>query len=136
MGKLHNDNIYLYKKAIRIINNKQYRTHTEPLFKANRILRLCDQHEHQILLFMYQYVNNQLPHSFVKLFVCQNQPTRITRHNENIVYSEMPRIKFTECLPRHYFRKIWNKLDINIKNSKIKSNFNKTTKQNFINKYA
>jgi hypothetical protein len=131
-----NKTALLQKKAIRIINNKHYRAHTDPLYKTNNILKLVDLHENQILLFMYEYMNNQLPLPYENLFDCQNPPCRITRHSENIIYREMPRIKFTECLPRHNFRIVLNKLDDDIKNTSNKMRFKMLTKLIFINKYA
>ncbi len=54
----------LQKRAIRIINKKKYRSHTEPLFKSNNILKLDDLYKLQVALFMYDLQAHNLPKSF------------------------------------------------------------------------
>ena len=59
----------LQKRAIRVINRKQYNSHTDPLFKASKILKLSDLFEYQSALFMYDYLHNSLPESFDNMFM-------------------------------------------------------------------
>jgi hypothetical protein len=51
----------IQKKAIRTINLTPYNSHTEPLFKSNKILPLKYLIEYFNILFMYDYTNNLLP---------------------------------------------------------------------------
>ena len=59
--------ITLQKRAIRTINKVWYRSHTEPLFKSNQILKLEDMYTMQISLFVYDLNNDLLPKSFRNL---------------------------------------------------------------------
>ena len=52
------------KRAIRVINNKKYRHHTDPLFKRNNIVKVSDLYQLQVFSFMHDLVNNKLPGSF------------------------------------------------------------------------
>merc|ERR1712035_138587 len=56
--------IILQKKAIRIVTNSRYNSHTIPLFKKNEILPLQEQSKYSKIIFMYDYINNKLPKSF------------------------------------------------------------------------
>ena len=46
----------LQKRALRIINKKGYRSHTEPLYKSAKILKIVDVFKLQASLFMYDFV--------------------------------------------------------------------------------
>ena len=60
----------IQKTALRIINNKPFRAHTEPLFKNNKLLKIEDIYKLNVLLFMHDYVysRHKLPNSFVNFF--------------------------------------------------------------------
>ena len=45
--------ITLQNRAIRTINKVWYRSHTEPLFKSNQILKFEDMYTMQISIFVY-----------------------------------------------------------------------------------
>ena len=45
--------LLIHKRAIRIINTKNYRHHTDPLFKANQILKITDLYKYHVSSFMY-----------------------------------------------------------------------------------
>ena len=59
----------LQKRAIRIINNKKYRTHTEPLFKSENILKITDLYKLHVSLFMFDLQNEALPLSFQTYYI-------------------------------------------------------------------
>ena len=50
----------LQKRAIRVINNKRYNSHTDPLFKKTKILQIEDLFQYQAALFMYDYKCEEL----------------------------------------------------------------------------
>ena len=57
----------IQKRAIRVIHNKEYRHHTDPLFKRNNIMKVSDLYQLQVqgvFSFMHDLVNNKLPGSF------------------------------------------------------------------------
>ena len=45
----------LQKRALRIINNKIYRSHTDPIFKSKKIIKITDIHKLHVSLFMFDY---------------------------------------------------------------------------------
>ena len=61
--------LMLQKRAVRIINNDEPLTHTDPLFKKFRILKVCDINELQVAVFMYSYFNDLLPQTFNNCFI-------------------------------------------------------------------
>ena len=61
----HIENIFkLQKKALRIINFEDFRAHTNPLYKDNKILELQDFIKLQNCLFIYDYLNGSLADCF------------------------------------------------------------------------
>ena len=78
----------------------KYNSHTEPLFKQWNILKLEDLHEYQSSLFMYDFANNTLPHSFDNTLKYNReiQEFRLTRQADllrvergtSIFYSNLP----------------------------------------------
>ena len=57
----------LQKKAVRIITNSKYNSHTEPIFKSMCFLKIQDIYCLNVLKFYYQYCNGQLP-SYLQSF--------------------------------------------------------------------
>ena len=45
----------LQKRSLRIINNKGYRSHTDPIFKSEKILKVLDVYKLQVSLFKYDF---------------------------------------------------------------------------------
>ena len=60
--------IMLQKRAVRLINGVRRRTHTDPLFKKCRILKLQQIYVYTVQSFMYKFNNNMLPEIFTDLF--------------------------------------------------------------------
>ena len=54
----------LQKRAIRNINNANYRAHSEPIFKSLNVLKIDDIYYLSILKFYSKLINNNLPHYF------------------------------------------------------------------------
>ena len=64
------DRVFLaQKKAIRIVNHSHYNAHTEPIFKQQKLLKLKDLYNHQLLKFYYKLTNNKLPFYFNSMSV-------------------------------------------------------------------
>ena len=67
-SKILHKTIQLQKYAIRTIHKAAYNSHTDPLFNKSQILKLTDMYEYESVLFMYDFVENNLPHSFGDVF--------------------------------------------------------------------
>ena len=57
--------LLLQKRAIRAINKANYNSHTEPLFKRSKILKLNDLYELKVILFVNDFIANKLPLSLI-----------------------------------------------------------------------
>ena len=53
------------KQAMRIIHSKHYLSHSEPLFKSAKILKVSDLHIQSQLKFTRKYIDNKLPKYFM-----------------------------------------------------------------------
>ena len=58
----------LQKRAIRLIDQAHYYSHSEPIFKKLNILKISDQYELDVVLFMNKFQNKKLPTSFHDMF--------------------------------------------------------------------
>ena len=116
--------IILQKRALRIINNANYNGHTDPLFKASRILKLNDMYEHQALLFMFDFIENKLPISFTGTFKFNrdNPESRPTRQS-NMFYIARCQLQFARRLPLLALPEIWNNKSKSIMNVNTISRF-------------
>ena len=64
--------IKMQKKSIRIINNMKFNSHTEPLFKKSKVLKLDHIIYLKILTFNHKLCNNKVP-TYFNLFRVENQ---------------------------------------------------------------
>ena len=100
------------KRAIRVIKNRNYRHHTDPLFKRNNIVKVSDLYQLQVFSFMHDLVNNKLPGSFDDFIPITNESNYdITTRQCNRLYMTRPRTTFSSNLPNHNFANIWNEFD-------------------------
>ncbi len=101
--------IMLQKRAIRVINNAPYNSHTDPKFRKSGILKIKDLYEYQSLLFIYDYFNQKLPSSFNGIFPTnRDMPNSRDTRQSNLLY--MPRFtsKFAQKLPIYSLPYLWN----------------------------
>lgn len=75
------------KAAIRLIHNKHYLSHTDPLFKDSKILKVEDIHTQAQLKFCHKYVNGQLPTYFGQMELKTNSDnhTHWTRQHDELI---------------------------------------------------
>ena len=63
------------KKAVRIICNGRYNSHTDPFFKRLKLLKVDDIFKLQCLVFFFKYENKTVPGYFINAF-------KFTRNSE------------------------------------------------------
>jgi len=127
----------LQKRAVRIINNKPYRAHTEPLFKLNNILTVKDIYKHQVCLFVHDFKYNRLPVSFSYFFPTGNDTNLSSRRVNHIPLTiPMSRTSFSSHLPTHLFPNIWNSLHNDTMSIQNRNTFTSTLKSHFIDEYS
>ena len=125
----------LMKRAIRLINNAPYNSHSEPLFKKSKILTLPHLHEQQIATFSHDYEHRKLPRSFNNFFqYTRNIKTRNTRSTD-LYYIPTPRTSFLQRLPHFHFPQIANKFANAITSLPSRSRLKSTIKTQFIDSY-
>ena len=54
----------IQKRAVRIVSNSRYISHTEPIFKSLNFLKVTDLYKLHVLKFYYNYCHNNLPSYF------------------------------------------------------------------------
>ena len=134
--KNHTDKIFIIqKKGIRAINDLEYNEHTNEYFKSNQILKLQNQFQLQLLVYIYKLFNSNIDPSISSNF---NLNSSIHHHftkssNEfNVARINKSRTKF--CIG-HDGIKLWNNIPDNIKTSKSLYKFKKMLKTFFLDKY-
>ena len=84
--------------------------HTDPLFKPNGILNLLDLYEHQVILFVFDQLSNNLPDSFLNTFIFNhNMPSlRLTKQSDLLQMARC-QSQFTSILLLYTFSLMWNR---------------------------
>ena len=127
----------LQKWAIRLISNKPYNYHTEPLFKDKHILKIPDLYKVQVSLFVHVSRSTNLPSTFEN-FLGTPSNIQINTRQYNIIYkpSTIPRTKFSSQLPSHKFISIWNNLDRNLRTTTSRSTFKNNLTNQILQEYS
>ena len=83
--------IKLQKRAIMVVSNSKYNSHTEPLFKKLKLLKLTDIFNCQQIKFYHKYLNNKLPEYFTDIFTRLNNSTHnySIRNRDNISFERV-----------------------------------------------
>ena len=98
------------KKCVRNINKSRYNSHTEPIFKKLRILRLNDLFELNCRKFMYSYLHDKLPSCFNNMF----QRSNSSRTNNIVV--QICKKTYLQHFPSFTLPQKWNSTPQDIKN--------------------
>ena len=103
-------NCPLAKRAIRTINKAAYDSHTEPLHKRSSILKITDQYDYEVAMFMRDYMKNKWPVSFQNTYQYnyESQESHQTR-SSNQLNIKSCESKFAKSLPLHSFPEAWNR---------------------------
>jgi hypothetical protein len=107
--------VKLQKRAIRILSLSKYNAHTEPIFKALKLLKINDILKLQILKFYYKFKNNKLPYYLQNLPFINNTAihTHATRTQHNI-HEIKPNHEFARKGIRYQLPKVVNGSPIEI----------------------
>lgn len=128
----------LQKRAVRIIDGQPRLSHTDPIFKKLKILKLKDIAKQQVLLLMHKKVNESLPPLISQLFIIIN-PTRVNRNvkhfEEQFTYKLYKTHTISWAGPR-----LWNRVMVPMFPSiqavpRSKYSIKQITKKYFINEY-
>ena len=125
------------KRAIRTITNSDYNSHTDPLFKECRILKLHDLYKFQVCNFIQDYLSGELPESFNGMIMYNSdiQGNRKTRQS-NLLYEPRCNSSFSMRFPHYNFPKLWNNHKHLIPTLSSKSIFKDRLKNAFLLSYS
>lgn len=111
-GYDHEEILTKQKQAMRIIHSKHFLySHTDPLFKSSKVLKLNDIHTQAQLKFCHKYIHGELPHYFMNMkFETNNDKhDHYTRQNDEL-RSAKPSTEGGRKFLRHNVPKLMNNL--------------------------
>ena len=119
----------LQKSALRIITFSEFKTHHEPLCKQLNIIKFTDSIELSNCLFVYDFLNKNLPGSYVDIFTrIEDTDATLTTRQASAGMLHIPRYTGTtfglKCIYKQCITS-WNKFTAEI---------NKIHKQKYVNK--
>ena len=128
--------ITLQKKAVRVLANEKWNSHTPPIFYKLKLLKCEDIYKLQTALFMYDVYHMNIGETF------QNMFTPISSvHNYNTRKSKTQHFFIKHCRTNYKKRflpyngiKIWGEIPQDIKNKERKT-FKRCMMAHLINKY-
>ena len=112
------------KKIIRIITFSDYYAHTNPLFTKLKLLKLCEIYSYFMCIFIYKYINSQLPSNIFDAFFTLTTSIHDykTRHHSNL-RPALHNTKASSFCIRVQGPKIWNSIPQDIKDCKLLNPF-------------
>ena len=91
----HSDDLFaLQKKAVRVVANRPYIAHTDPIFNKYTLIKIHDLYKLQLYKLFYRLCNNLLPLYFNSFFPTVNR-TNYNLRNESI---KLPMTRRTFCV--------------------------------------
>ncbi len=126
----------LQKRAIRVIHNAPYNSHTDPKFKKSGILKLNDLFEYESLMFTYDYMTNNLPNSFRGTFpLNSDMPNSRETRQSNLLYIPRFNGRFAQKLPMYFMPSLWNTWARSFQELKSRYQLKRIVKKNKLQSY-
>ena len=111
--------VKLQKRAVRIITNSSYLSHTKPLFEKFNMLDVHQLYKKELGIFMYKYHNGLLPRSFDNVFINMKSIHKYDTRGTDNYRAEVHRLNNVLSLgPR-----LWNSLPKEMKEANCLSKF-------------
>ena len=105
----------LQKRAIRILTNSNFISHTEPLFKSLNTLKLCDIFNLAQIKFLYKHANLKLPKYLANMsFTPQPIEHGYNTRQSNYLYFDIAKHEFANKSFRYYLPKFKTTLPENV----------------------
>ena len=125
----------LQKKALRAISHEHTRSHTLPIFKTLKLLRLQDVFQLKMLSFVFESINKLNPMCFHDFFTCTSSIHEChTRHSYrgDVFLAHKNSLKYGLKSIRYMGAKMWNDLPVELRNSPSKHSFKKHLKTHIL----
>jgi len=129
----------IQKRAIRTVCKQKYNSHTDPLFRQLKILKVDDIFKVSCCKLYWKKINGQLPHFHSLQLITNNEmqvSDRVTRQSDNIVTFPV-RTNLDKQTLNYNISTIWNSLPADIKNKQSHSihSFTNKVKEYFLLSY-
>lgn len=127
----------LQKRAVRIIDNSHYLSHSEPLFKKYNFLKLYDIYFFSICMFMYKFKYQMLPNVCQCLLMLNIEYNSSTYCLRNVGVFAIPLHRTTvraKCI-KVCGPKYWDSVSDDIKSVPTEHNFKSKLRLSIIDKY-
>ena len=126
----------LQKKCIRNVALKNFRAHTEPIFKSLGILKFSDKLSYCRSTFMHQYRHEKLPPSFTGIFRETTMSEGVQSRHNDYNYLNEPAVRTTlEKFPLKQIIFNWNSLDIELKATGDLNDFQRMLNMKLLSQY-
>ena len=120
-----------------MLNWKNFRAHTEPIFTQLEILKFTDKLSYCRSVFMHQFKNDKLPISFSGIFTdIINVDNLQTRHNDYNFVNTLALKFYLERFPYKRIVSIWNNLNIDLKATAEDDEFGQMLKCMYLSIYS
>ena len=75
-----------------MINKKSYNSHTDPLFRSSKILKIQDLYNYQSAIFMFDYTRNKRPPGLIapllRFWHLLGNPPKNTTKGRDLIFNE------------------------------------------------
>ena len=105
----------LQKRAVRVITNSSYLSHSNPLFVKLKILPIFQLYEYNLGIFMFLFNKEMLPEIFSSLFIKNIDIHEYNTRSKLHFRVQYGRTSFSHSLVTYQGPKLWNDLPSNIK---------------------
>ena len=129
----------LHKKGIRHICNAKYNSHTDPLFKKEKILKLEDLFKLQCAKIMYRKFHGNLHEYHSSKLLTNFDITQTTTRKKDDIYIDSHSNNVSRINSINYkIGTSWNELSLEVRNYASKSiqTFTQQLKKSYLSKYA
>ena len=128
--------LVLQKRSLRIIEHADPRAHADPLFFAQKILKVKDIYLLQLGIFMYQYYSNGLPNSFQSMFTTNRQIHSYDTRQSSKVHIPYCRTSQAQKFISYQGPIFWNSLSTGLRNLQSRALFKKKLKSILLDAYS
>ena len=132
--------LLLQKRALRIINKEKYNSHTDPLFKSSKLLKLPDLYKLKCSVLFHKKIKNILPnyHRSQLLTRAEYMPNNRPTRQQRDIYIHSTTTNLDKRLLNYAVGTIWNTLSDSIKskNHLSKGSFSKHLKNHLLSQYS
>ena len=100
--------VKLQKRAIRIVTSSKYNAHTAPLFAELKCLTMTQIHEYTMGVFMFKYINKELPCVFDGMFVFNMDIHQHSTRSANLLHVPAIHTNLGKRSAKFYGTLLWN----------------------------